>query len=241
MRVLIVQNFDNTGPGQVETALVEAGAELDLRQAYRGDALPANAAGHDAMLVLGGAQSALDDDDHPYLPPLLSLIRDFADSGRSVLGICLGCQLLARAYGGKNLLGAAPEFGWRGVTRTREGAADPMLGAVPDAFTSFQWHDDTFTLPPGAVRLATSPAAENQAFRLGRAAYGIQFHFEADRSIVRQWTSMYPERVAERDPSWRYDVEAAAHGAAADATGLTLARAWVATIPQRAAALQATA
>lgn len=231
MRVLIIQNFEGTGPGQVGTALAEAGAELDLRRPYLGDALPEDAAGHDALLVLGGAQSALDDEDHPYIPPLLALMRDFGDSGRSVLGICLGSQLLARAYGGKNLLGAAPEFGWQGITRTGEGAADPMLAAVPDAFTSFQWHDDTFTLPPDAVRLAANPAAENQAFRIGRATYGIQFHFEADRPLVGQWTEMFADYLAERHPDWRHEEEAAAHGQAADAAGLALARAWVSTIP----------
>lgn len=236
MRVLIVQNFDNTVPGQLETALAEAGARIDLRQPYRGDPLPRDAGGHDALVVLGGAQSALDDEDHPYIPPLLSLMRDFGDSGRSVLGICLGSQLLARAYGASNLLGAAPEFGWHGIARTREGAADPMLGAVPDAFTSFQWHDDTFTLPEGAVRLATNPVAENQAFRIGRATYGVQFHFEADRPLVSHWTKVFADFLSEHHPGWRHEEEAAAHGPAADASGLALARAWVATIPQGALA-----
>lgn len=235
MRVLVVQNFDNTGPGQVETALTEAGAQMDLRKPYRGDPLPENAAGHDALLVLGGAQSALDDDDHPYISPLLSLMRDFGDSGRSVLGICLGSQLLARAYGGKNLLGTAPEFGWRSIERTGDGAVDPVLGAVPELFTSFQWHDDTFTLPPGAVRLATNRAAENQAFRIGRAAYGIQFHFEADRRLVSRWTAVFAGYLTERHPGWRHEEEAAAHGPQADAAGLALARAWVMTIADGAA------
>jgi len=230
MRVLIIQNFDGAGPGQVGTALTEAGAELDLRKPYLGDPLPETAAEHDALLVLGGSQSALDDDAHPYIPPLLSLLRDFGDSGRSVLGICLGGQLLARAYGARNLLGAAPEFGWHGITRTSEGAADPVLAAVPEAFVSFQWHDDTFTLPSDAVRLAANPAAQNQAFRIGRACYGFQFHFEADCPLVGEWTQMFAHSLAERHPDWRHDEEEAAHGPAADAAGLALARAWVSTI-----------
>jgi GMP synthase-like glutamine amidotransferase len=236
MRVLIVQNFDNTGPGQVGAALTEAGAQMDLRKPYRGDPLPLNAAGHDAMVVLGGGQSALDDEDHPYIPPLLSLMRDFGDRDRSVLGICLGSQLLARAHGGDNLLGAAPEFGWRTIARTADGAADPVLGAVSKEFTSFQWHDDTFTLPSGAVRLATNPIAENQAFRIGRASYGIQFHFEADRRLVGHWTKVFADFLAENHPEWvgRHDEEAATHGPQADAAGLALARAWVATIPNGA-------
>ena len=149
---------------------------------------------------------------------------------------------MARAYGGENLLGAAPEFGWQGIARTPEGAADPVLAAVPDVFTGFQWHDDTFTLPSSAVRLATNAVAENQAFRIGRAAYGVQFHFEADRLHVARWNTAFADILAEHHPDWagRHAEEAAMHGPAADAAGLALARAWVATIRQGALALKAT-
>lgn len=234
MRVLIVQNFEGTGPGQVGSALAEAGAQMDIRKPYSGEALPGSAAGHDAIVVLGGAQSAVDDDAHPYLPSLVELLRDFGDNGRSVLGICLGSQLLARAYGGRNLIGGASEFGWHEVSRTDEGGTDTVLTAVPRTFRSFQWHEDTFTLPPGAVRLAASETAQNQAFRIGRATYGMQFHFEADRSVVQDWNVIFADYLAERRPDWlprRHGEEQSAHGAAADAAGMALARAWVATIP----------
>ena len=233
MRVLVVQNFDDEGLGQLGTALAEANAEIDLRRPYDGESLPQDASGHAALVVLGGGQNALDDAICPYFPSLLALMRDFGDSGRAVLGICLGSQLLARAYGARNLLGAAPEFGWRSIAKTRQGGSDPVLSAVPETFKSFQWHDDTFTLPSGAVRLATNGAAENQAFRIGRAAYGIQFHFEADRSQVRRWNSVFADLLAELQPGWaeRHEAEAARHGAEADSAGRALARAWIATIP----------
>ncbi len=232
MRVLVVQNFDNTGLGQVGAALEEAGAELDIRNAHHGDPLPETAADHDALVVLGGGQNALDDEAFPYIPPLLALMRDFGDSDRAVLGICLGSQLLARAYGADNLLGAAPEFGWRKVALTGDAKDDPVLRAAPQNFPTFQWHDDTFTLPEGAVRLASNGIAENQAFRIGRAAYGIQFHFEADRSLVRHWNAAFAGYLAEYQPGWldRHEGEAALHGPDADAAGLALARAWVAAI-----------
>jgi len=232
MRVLVIQNFDGTGLGQIATALQEAGAEIDLRKAHRGDALPPDAGGHDALVVLGGGQNALDDEGSPYIPDLLALMRAFADSDRAVLGVCLGSQLLARAYGGDNLIGAAPEFGWHEVVLTDEARADAFLAAAPETFPIFQWHDDTFTLPPGAVRLAGNSAVENQAFRIGRAAYGIQFHFEADRPMLRQWNSDFAATLAANQPGWtdRFEDEAARHGPLADATGLALARAWVATI-----------
>ncbi len=86
MRVLIVQNYDKTGLGLVGAALEEAGAEIDLRRPFEGEALPADAAGHDAMVVLGGGQNALADEEHPYFPALLDLTRDFAARDRAVLG-----------------------------------------------------------------------------------------------------------------------------------------------------------
>jgi GMP synthase-like glutamine amidotransferase len=232
MRVLVVQNFDDEGLGQLRAALAEANADIDLRRPYDGDLLPVDASEHDAMVVLGGGQNALDDAICPYFPELLALMRDFGDSGRAVLGICLGSQLLARAYGGVNILGTAPEFGWQTVSRTEEGRQDPVLGVTPESFPIFQWHDDTFTLPPGAARLARNDTASNQAFRIGRAAYGIQFHFEADRPQVSRWNTAFADYLAERQPGWsnRHETEAARHGPVADAVGLALARAWVATI-----------
>ncbi len=95
MRVLVVQNFHDEGLGQLGRALAEAGAEVDARRPYDGEHLPASADGHDALVVLGGGQNALDDVGSPYFPSLLALMRDFQESGRSVLGICLGSQLLA--------------------------------------------------------------------------------------------------------------------------------------------------
>ena len=124
MRVLVVYNFDGCRLGQIGAALDEAGAEIDLVRAHRGEPLPAGPQGHDGIVILGGVQNALADDSSPWLPGLIELMRDFADSGRSLLGVCLGSQLLARAYGGANLIGGASEFGWQPVELTAEGAAD---------------------------------------------------------------------------------------------------------------------
>ncbi len=232
MRVLVVENMAHSDLGQVGVALQEAGAEIDLRQPFTGDALPSDIHGHDALVVLGGEQSAVDDHIHPYLPELARLMRAFADADKSVLGICLGSQLLARAHGGDNLLGRTREFGWHDVELTGEGRRDPVLSAAGAAFTSFEWHSDSFTLPEGAVHLATNPAVANQAYRIGRAAYGMQFHFEAGTRVVEDWNRIFEDQIMGLDPHWleRYPAHAARHAEQADATGLALARAWVATI-----------
>jgi GMP synthase (glutamine-hydrolysing) len=232
MRVLVVENMIHSDLGQVGVALGEAGAEIDLRRPFTGEALPADIHAHDALVVLGGEQSAIDDHVHPYLPQLARLMRAFADADKAVLGICLGSQLLARAHGAENLLGQTCEFGWHDVALTAAGEGDPVLNAAGTSFPIFEWHADTFTLPAGAVRLATNPAVANQAFRIGRAAYGMQFHFEAGTRVVEDWNRIFEDQIMGIDPHWleRYPEHAARHAEQADAAGLALARAWVRTI-----------
>jgi GMP synthase-like glutamine amidotransferase len=232
LRVLVVRNFDNTELGQVGTALAEAGAEIDLRRAHQGDPLPDAVNGHDAVVVFGGGQNALADDECPWFPKLLDLLREFERQDRAVLGICLGSQLVARAFGGRNDIGTAREFGWREVALTQAARADAVLGTLPERFPIFQWHDDTFSLPECATHLARNDVTEHQAFRIGRATYGIQFHFEADRPLLRRWNEAFSDYIGEWHPEWpgRFEDEAAKHGPRADATGLAIARAWVSTI-----------
>lgn len=236
MRVLVIENYPKTTLGLVGEALAEAGAALDLVRTHRGDPLPLSDDGFDALVLLGGAQDALDDANHPYLKEEAALGRAFGDRGKAVLGICLGAQLLARGYGARNILGRPLEFGWHDVSPTDAGRADPVLSQIGGRAPVFHWHLDTFTLPPGAVHLATSTATSMQAFRIGRAVYGIQFHFEAGTALVGAWTDDFAEEIAESVPDWplRHRAEAERHGAAADAAGRSLARAWTALIrPER--------
>lgn len=232
MRVLVIENFGGTGLGQVGRALDEVGAEIDYLRLQGGDVLPEDSNAYDALVVLGGGQNALDDDGSPWFPALMDLIRDFERGDRAVLGVCLGAQLLARTFGGENHIGGHREFGWHGITLSDEAASDPVFAALPAEFPIFQWHDDSYSLPPKAVGLASSQAIENQAFRVGRAVYGTQFHFEADRPLVEEWSANFADWLAEREPDWpeRHSKQAALHGPAADAAGLALARAWVAAI-----------
>lgn len=237
MRVLVVENDRVTELGNVAVALTEAGAGIVRCRPHTGQTLPAGHDGFDALVVMGGAQSAVDDAAHPYLPVLAALMRAFGDAGKSVLGICLGSQLLARGYGGENRIGQAREFGWCEVRLTPEGKADPVAAAAPAAFRIFHWHNDTFTLPDDAVLLATNGTVANQAFRIGRAVYGMQFHFEASRAVVDHWAATFPEQIERMSPGWlaaRASL-AAEKGPSADAAGLALARAWVATIKADAA------
>jgi len=149
-----------------------------------------------------------------------------------VLGVCLGAQLVARGHGATNILGRPVEFGWRQVQPSAAGCEDPLLAALSDGAPLFHWHNDTFTLPPGAAHLASSAMTPVQAFRIGRAVYGIQFHFEADRRLVAEWSADFADVIAEFDASWpiRMPQEAEREGPEAERVGLAIARAWVGLI-----------
>ena len=231
MHVAIVENTRITHHGQIGVALHEAGARIEQFRPFADGRLPELGA-HHALVVFGGEQAATDDHTHPYLPDLATLMRQTSESGRAVLGICLGAQILARGFGAQNQLGVAQEFGWCNVKRQSDGADDPLLDLLPDQFPIFQWHSDTFTLPEGAKHLAKSDKAAVQAFRIGRATYGTQFHFEANRAVVRDWNQEFPQVIATLAPDWgdTHDRQSKTLGEQADHHGLTLARGWVSLI-----------
>jgi GMP synthase-like glutamine amidotransferase len=231
MRVAIVENTRITHHGQVGVALHEQAARIGLYRPWADETLPVMAE-YDALVVFGGEQAATDDHTHPYLPRLADLMAKTADSGKATLGICLGSQIMARGLGAENRLGGTREFGWCDMTLTKAAAGDPVLAALPARFPIFQWHSDTFTLPPGAVHLATSPVAPVQCYRHGRAGYGMQFHFEVNRPMAADWLAEFPALIERVSPGWgkAFPTEAATRGVVADAHGLAIARAWVALI-----------
>ena len=231
MRVAIVENTKVTHHGQVGVALHEKAALVDLYKPWLDGALPKRGS-FDALVVFGGEQSALDDAEHPYLPDLGALMAQTAAADVAVLGICLGSQVFARGLGAENRLGSAPEFGWSEVRAHEAAAHDAVLGALPQNFHIFQWHADTFTLPPGSVHLAGSDVAAVQCFRHGRAGYGMQFHFEASRAVARDWCATFRPIIDRVARGWAddFDGHARNHGVTADALGLQIARAWVGLI-----------
>jgi GMP synthase-like glutamine amidotransferase len=228
MRVLVIENYNSTPSGAVGRILAERGVALDNRQAFLGAPLPGDASAHDGLIVLGGGQNALDDANYPFMPGVVDLIRRFGEADKPVLGICLGSQLIARAYGAENIIGRPLEFGWHEVRPTAAGREDAVVAGLGEGAPLFHWHNDTFTLPPGAVHLAESDMTHHQAFRIGRATYGIQFHFEADRGLVADWSDRLADMIAENTPDWpdRLPGEMARFGHHADAAGEALAIRW---------------
>lgn len=194
MKILTLQNNDISPSGVIGQAIREAGGTEDVRFPEHGDAVPAEAAGHDGLLVLGGTQHAADDVAYPYLPAQLVAIRAFVATGKPVLGICLGSQLLARALGGAVRRHHTPEIGFTAIEATAAGVADPLLQGLTPLPRLIHWHYDTFDLPDGAQRLATNAVCPNQAFTAGPGIYGLQFHLEVTAEIVEGWVGSFSAR-----------------------------------------------
>lgn len=173
-QVHVLQHVPFEGLGSIAPWLAAQRAEVGLARLFAGDALPrADRIG--ALIALGGPMSVNDEDALPWLRPEKQLVRDAVARGIPVLGVCLGAQLIASALGVPVYRGAASEIGWFPV----HGVPDAAPGfQLPPETLAFHWHGETFDLPAGAVRLASSAACENQAFQVGRNVIALQFHLE---------------------------------------------------------------
>jgi GMP synthase-like glutamine amidotransferase len=187
VRVLVLQHIACEPPGAFEDVLVDRGAELVRVELDEGEPLPAGLEGIDSVVAMGGPMSVNDESEHPWLVAEKRLIRSAVESGLPFWGSCLGVQLLAASLGAEVRAGAVPEVGVLPVHPTPDGLADPVLGPLPWPQPTLQWHGDTFDLPDGAVLLAGSPAYPHQAFRVGRVAYGVQFHVEVTAEMAEEW------------------------------------------------------
>jgi GMP synthase (glutamine-hydrolysing) len=183
VRILVVRHADGGDPGILAERALAAGHQLQFCAPHAGEALPDG--GYDAIVVLGGSVNITEGHD------FLAAETDFLASATvPVLGVCLGAQLLAASAGARVQRASEPEIGWFDVRLTDAGRADPLLGALPERFTAYQWHSYAFDLPEGAVPLAASDACP-QAFRLGDAAWGVQFHPEVNEKILEEWFGDY--------------------------------------------------
>ncbi len=192
---VVLQHVHYEGPGAIAAAVREAGAQLEVVRIDNADPVPdPDAAGALAGLVVMGGPMGVHD-DLPWLEPERALLRAAVEAGRPVLGVCLGAQQLAAALGAAVVAGPEPECGVGEVHLTPEAFVDPVFGPAPTPLPCVHWHGDTFALPDGAVRLAGNAAYENQAFRFGTRAYGLQFHVEVTASLVGHWSPHLPPGV----------------------------------------------
>ena len=156
---------------------------------YRGAACPDTAAA-DGLIFMGGPMSA--NDDLPYIQRELELINEAVSRGLTILGICLGSQLIAKSLGARVYNNGLSEIGWYPVHWTAAAACDRLHNGLSAPETVFHWHGETFDLPPGAELLAHSEACRNQAYRVGENVYGLQYHLEVTPEMLEDWRSEIP-------------------------------------------------
>ena len=180
---LVLQHLDIAHLGNLEAVLLEYG--YDIRSVDVTVESPYDHPDPDLVVVLGGDMGAYEKEAHPFLVDELAYLRERLAAERPTLGICLGAQLIAEALGETVRRGTTVEIGFREVTPTEAGLGSPLrhVAGVP----MMQWHGDTFGLPYGAIRLASSRAYSNEAFALGDYALGVQFHPELTADMYEAW------------------------------------------------------
>ncbi|MFZ1467369.1 MAG: type 1 glutamine amidotransferase [Paracoccaceae bacterium] len=196
MNILVFQHLAVEHAGIFRDFWQEAGHRTQVVALDEGDSIP-DLSGFDLLVVMGGPMDVWEGDKHPWLAPEMAAIHTWVrDLDRPYLGICLGHQLLAQALGGKTGMMAAPEVGVTATQLTDAGRQDRLFAGFTPEVQAFQWHGaEVQAVPEGGVVLAGNAACQIQAMRVGRRAWGIQFHVEMTPSTVAEWTAV-PEYAA---------------------------------------------
>jgi len=195
--VLIFRHSPTEGPGYFTTFLDRHGIPWRLVRLDAGDAVPDTLNGVSGICLMGGSMSV--NDDLPWIPPMLALIRQAVAADVPVIGHCLGGQLMAKALGGSVSANPVKEIGWGDVRVTDAAAARPWLGDSPNAMPAFHWHGETFTLPPGATRILDSAWCANQAYVLHDRHIGMQCHVEMTPDLIASWCDNGTAEIAASD------------------------------------------
>ena len=200
MAVLICKNIELEGPGTIEDYLIRTKIPYTIIELARGEKIP-NPDNFNTLIMMGGPMSVNEEEIYPYIKEEERLVRDFIAKDKKVLGICLGAQIMAKALGATVYPGPQKEIGWYYIDLTEEGMKDPLMKNLAfhpfvkdplKKFNVFHWHGETFDIPDGAVRLASSALYQNQAFRHGHRAYALQFHMEVRKEMILDWLKDEP-------------------------------------------------
>lgn len=185
MKVHFFQHDPVDGPGFIESWLLRQGHQVSWTRFYASPILP-DVHDLDLLIILGGPMSVNDEVTYPWLRDEKSFIRRMILTGKPILGICLGAQLIASSLGAKVYKSPHKEIGWFSLSGIKTKGNN--FFSFPPVFDAFQWHEETFDLPRGATLLAESEACKNQAFQLGRNVLGLQFHLEVTPRDVKAMT-----------------------------------------------------
>lgn len=207
MKILVVRHSQLSPCGIMGEGIIDQGGYYVTIMPSEGDSLPESIDSFDGIIILGGPQNAEQDDQFPHFIPLLKMMRSFDDAGKPVLGICLGAQLLARAWGSRIYKLERLENGFHRIQKTEATQHDPLFAMTPENPWLMEWHSDSFDLPPDATLLMTGSECRNQAFKIGDCSYGLQFHPEATVDVIRDWVLNYKNLLAKHHPNFHKHIE----------------------------------
>jgi GMP synthase-like glutamine amidotransferase len=182
--IAIVQHVANDGPSFFATWCAQQHLPVQVYEMHRGALLPTDMQGHSGLCILGGPMSA--NDPLPYFSHLFTLVREAVAKDKPLIGHCLGGQLISRALGGTVQASEHAEIGWSTLQATHPTLAQEWFGPGAD-YKLFQWHGESFSIPPGARKVLHGMHCHNQAYVLGDRHLGMQFHCEVDEPKVRDW------------------------------------------------------
>ncbi|MBL8013347.1 MAG: type 1 glutamine amidotransferase [Candidatus Omnitrophica bacterium] len=189
--VLIIKHIDIEGPGTFGDYLIQKGESYRIIELGAGQKLPHTLEGIQAVVVLGGPMNVYEEDKYPFLKDENIFIQHVLEKQIPFFGICLGSQLLAKAAGAKVVRSPVKEIGWYKVALTSEGQKDPLFSRFNQNEDIYHWHGDMFEIPSNGVLLASGDGCPHQAFRVGKNAYGFQFHMEVTDKSIKEWCDEY--------------------------------------------------
>ena len=184
------------GPGVMADRIQEKGHRLEYTRFYEGESLP-DASEVDLLIIMGGPMNVFDYHMHGWMQEEIDWVGEFIRSGKPVLGICLGAQIIAAALGEDVYPGPEKEIGWHNLQFLPSLGEFRIFKALPVARKVFHWHGDTFNIPKGAMRIASSQLFPNQGFIYERRVVALQFHLEMTPDAVKGMIDMCGDELVE--------------------------------------------
>ena len=189
--IVIIKHISIEGPGIIGEFFKNMPWEVKGLELAKGDRLPQDLCGINAIISLGSPMSVYEKEKYPFLEVEDKFLKKAIKEEIPILGICLGSQLLAKACGAKVKKAKQEEVGWHKLSLTVDGKKDLLFQGLSNQLNVFEWHRDTFEIPNNGTLLASSHHCRNQAFPYGRNGYGFQFHVEVTTDMIESWIDEY--------------------------------------------------
>jgi GMP synthase-like glutamine amidotransferase len=177
LRIHYLQHVPFEGLGYINTWIQENGHSLTSTALYKSTFFP-SLNDFDWLIIMGGPMNVNDHKSHPWLASEKEFIKKAINTGKTVIGVCLGAQLIASALGARVYPNTKKEIGWFPVSKTYDGMHQSLLSNIPEVTTVFHWHGDTFDLPYDATHLFQTDICPNQSFLYKKNVLALQFHLE---------------------------------------------------------------